>query len=149
MAILQLRWRIRARFTTKVKRSSPPSPLYCNSVLTFHPILKLIHDVELNPGPKIYSTTKNSQTKKANVTDAHLNMRSIISRENFYLVIETIKENNYHIFAISESWLGSSTSVLDIHIPGYLSFRQYCGEHKSGGGLLVYIKDIYMAATVY
>ena len=148
MAILQPRWRIKAGITTKVKRSSAPSPRYCNSVLTFHPVLKLIHGVELNPGPKIYSTTKNSQTKKGNVTVAHLNVRSIISRENFYLVTETIKENNYDIFTISESWLGSSTSFLDIHIPGYLLFRQDRGEHKSGGGLLVYIKNIYKASTV-
>ena len=39
-------------------------------------------------------------------------------------------------------------SFLDIHIPSYLLFQQDRGEHKSGGGLLVYIKDIYKASTV-
>ena len=87
-------------------------------------------------------------TKKANVTVAHLNVHSIISCENFYVVTETIKENNYYIFTISESWLGSSTSFLDIHIPRYLLFQQDRGEHKCGGGLLVYIKDIYKASTI-
>lgn len=33
VAILQPRWRIKARIPTKVKRSSAPSPRYCNSIL--------------------------------------------------------------------------------------------------------------------
>ena len=89
---------LQARITTKVKRSSAPFPQYCNSVLTY--------DAELNPDPTIYSTTKNSQTKKGNITVTHLNVRAIISVENFYLVSETIKEHICHASAILDSKQG-------------------------------------------
>ena len=35
--------------TAKVKRSAAPTTLYSNSV--FHPVIKLVHDIEVNPGP--------------------------------------------------------------------------------------------------
>ena len=35
----------------KVRRTQRACALYCNSALTFRPLLKLIFDIELNPGP--------------------------------------------------------------------------------------------------
>ena len=35
----------------KVRRTQRACALYCNSTLTFRPLLKLIFDIELNPGP--------------------------------------------------------------------------------------------------
>ena len=52
------------------------------------------------------------------------------------------------IFAISETWLDTSTSDIDIHIPGYMLLRQDQGKHMKGGGLAVYIKDTYKASVV-
>ena len=55
---------------------------------------------------------------------------------------------NYDIFTISESWLDSTVYDADIHIPGYTTFRQDRGTHKRGGGLVVYIKNIYKASVI-
>ena len=79
---------------------------------------------------------------------AHLNARSIVSRENFILVSQTVSSNDHDIFAISETWLDTSTSDIDIHIPGYMLLRQDRGKHMKGGGLAVYIKDTYKASIV-
>ena len=123
------------RVEVRVKRSSVPILLYCNSVCTFYPVLFLIHDVELNPGPP--SSLRNKpKNRKVNITVAHLNVRSMASREKFYLVKQTIVHHNYDILVISESWLDPSTTNNDIQIPGYVIFRQDRGPHKSGGGMV-------------
>ena len=41
-----------------------------------------------------------------------------------------------------------STSDNDMQIPGYILFRQGRGMHKTGGGIVVYVKDIYKASVV-
>ena len=66
------------RVETRVKKAGAPILLYRNSV--FYPVLLLIHDFELNPGPpsSLRNKTKN---RKVNITIAHLNVRSMASRE--------------------------------------------------------------------
>ena len=83
--------------------------LNCNSVCTFCPVFLLIHDLELNPGPPREKTNR-----KVNVTIALFNVRSMASREKFYLVKQTIVHDNYDMFVISESWLDPSTTNNDI-----------------------------------
>ena len=39
------------RWISHASRSNARVSYYCNSVATFHPIIKLIYDIELNPGP--------------------------------------------------------------------------------------------------
>lgn len=135
------------RVEVRVKRSSVPILLYCNSVCTFYPVLLLIHDVELNPGPP--SSLRNKpKNRKVNITVAHLNVRSMASREKFYLVKQTIVHHNYDIFVISESWLDPSTTNNDIQIPGYVFFRQDRGPHKSGGGMVVYMRNCFKASIL-
>ena len=85
---------------------------------------------------------------KLKVAIAHLNVRFLRSRENFYLVSDTITANSFDIFTISETWLDSSTSDADIQVPGYALIRQDCGIQKAGGGLCIYIKDCYKASMV-
>lgn len=108
---------------------------------SFKQTLKLIHDVELNPGPQKFKKT-------TYVTIAHLNVRSLKSRETFLLVANTITESSYDIFTISESWLDTSISNADINIPGFLMFRQDRGPHKAGGGLVIYVKNTYRVAVM-
>ena len=135
------------RVEVKVKRTSAPILLYCNSVCTFYPVLLLIHDLELNPGPPS-SLRNKSKNRKVNITIAHLNVRSMASREKFYLVKQTIVHHNYDIFVISESWLDPSTTNNDIQIPGYVIFRQDRGPHKSGGGMVVYMRNCFKASII-
>ena len=137
------------RVQVRVKRASAPILLYSNSVCTFYPVLLLIHDLELNPGPRS-SLGKKPKNGKVNVVIAHLNVRSMASRDKFYLVKQTIVHDNYDIFVISEtcSWLDPSTTNNDIQIPGYVIFRQDRGPHKSGGGIVVYIRNSFKASII-
>ena len=114
-------------------------------------------DIHPQPGPPISkSNTREERTVrrskstrlKTYATVAHLNVRSMVSRENFHLITQTISSNDYDIFTISETWLDLSTSDIDIQIPGYTLFRQDRGIHKTGGGIVVYVKDIYKASVV-
>ena len=132
---------IQIRTLAKAKRARAPATLYPNSSLTFHPLIKLVHDVELNPGPQNFSV-KESGGKNANSMKlAHLNARSLKRREHFILVRETILQNKFDVFTISETWLDDSISDLNIEIPGYHLFR--IDRQKRGGGVCVYVSHSY------
>ena len=64
---------------------------------------------------------------------AHLNARSLKGREHFILVKETILENRFDVFTVSETWLDDSVPDLTIEIPGYHLFR--IDRQKRGGGV--------------
>ena len=65
-----------------------------------------------------------------------------------YLLKQTVTTNNFDIFTVSESWLDRTVCDADILIPGYTTFRQDRGPRKRGGGVLVYVKDIYKACVI-
>lgn len=108
-------------------------------------------DIRPQPGP--HTSKSNTNEGKAAglakatkyVTIAHFNVHSMVPRENFHLIKQTISSNEYNIFTISETWLDPSTTDTDIQISGYTLFRQECGTHKNGGGVVVYIKGTYKA----
>ena len=52
------------------------------------------------------------------------------------------------MFTVSESQLDRTVCDADILIPGYTTFRQDRGPHKRGGGVLVYVKDIYKVCVI-
>ena len=97
----------------------------------------------INRCPMLVNAQQKSQFKptSCNVTFAHLNVRSVRSRENFYLIWQTITDNCLDILTISESWLDPSINDSDLQIPRYILFQQDNGS--LGGGLCVCIKDIY------
>lgn len=70
------------------------------------------------------------------------------SHKKFYLVEQMIVHDNYDPFDISESWLDPSTTNNDLQIPGYVIFRQDRGPHKSGGGIIVYIRNSFQASSI-
>ena len=105
-------WRTSLRTTAKVKRSKAPTSLYSNSVSTFHQTIKLIHDVELNPGPQSSSDRGPGVRKDNKVKIAHLNVRSLKRREHLILVRKTVLENKFDVFTVSETWLDNSVSDL-------------------------------------
>ena len=75
-------------------------------------------------------------------------MSAPYSREKFYRVEQTIVHDNYDISVISESWLDPPTANNDIQIPGYVIFRQDRGSHKSGGEIVVYIRNSFKASVI-
>ena len=126
-------------------------------------LILLSGDVHPQPGPSIRGKGgSNVTTNQANklsrnqamknrkhlMSVAHLNVRSVASRENFHLLKDMVINNKYDIFTISESWLDSTICDADILIPEYTTFRQDRGPHKRGGGLLVYVKNIYKASLI-
>ena len=143
-------WHIRRRF------SNARVPYSINNPASFNPSLRSIilsGDVHPLPGPEMTrnnarKSTKLSKKNFKEVAIAHLNVRSLRSRENFYLVSDTITVNSFDIFTISETWLETSTSDADIQVPGYALYRLDRGMQKAGGGLCIYIKDCYKASVV-
>ena len=72
------------------------------------------------------STTQDSRNRNHYLTVAHLNVRSMASRENFHLIEQIVV--NYNIFTISETWLHPSVCDSDLNIPGYILTRQDRGQ---------------------
>ena len=85
---------------------------------------------------------------KANVKVAHLNVRSLKSREHFSLVKDTIIRNSFDIFTISETWLDATVNDANIEIQGYQLFRQDRGPDKPGGDLCIYAKSNLKASII-
>ena len=138
---------IRRRF------SNAREPYSTNNPASFNPLLWSIilsGDVNPLPGPEMTRDNARKNTKlsnfKSKVAIAHLNVRSLRSQENFYLVSDTITANSFDIITISETWLDSSTSDADIQVPGYALYRQNRGIQKAGGGICICIKDCYKAS---
>ena len=128
--------------TNRIKRASVTTAYYENSTAAFRPIIQLLHDIELNPGPANCSTTNELKKSTGNVKIAHLNVRSLKCREHFVLVKEAVLENKFDIFTISETWLNSSVSDLEIEIPGYIIYR-IDRQTKNGGGVCAYVSRNY------
>ena len=74
----------------------------------------------IQPRPANCPTTNEFVKSTGNVTIAHLNVRLLKCCEHFVLVKEAILENKFDIFTISETWLNSSATDLEIEIPGYV-----------------------------
>ena len=123
---------------------------------TFNPSvirIALGGDVHPQPGPSL--TLHGSSTARTlasemsvfpknahlNIKIAHLNVRSLKSRENFILVKDAIQSAGFDIFTISETWLDSSVTDAFVYVPGYSLFRQDRGPQKASGGLCVYTRD--------
>ena len=73
---------------------------------SFTTLLVLGGDIELNPGPaqkqerieNMYINQCQARKNRKHVMSvAHLNVRSVASRENFYLLEQTVTTNNFDI----------------------------------------------------
>ena len=58
------KWRTHVYVTNRIKRASATTVYYDNSTSAFRPIIQLLHDVELNPGP-VNCSTSNEFVKSA------------------------------------------------------------------------------------
>ncbi len=82
-----------------------------------------------------------------NITIAHLNVRSLKNREHFVQVKQLILDNQYKIFAVSESWLNSNVSNAEVQIEGYNLIR-HDRLRKSGGGVCAYVHTSLKAHAI-
>ena len=83
------------------------------------------------------------------MSDSHLSVRFVVSRENLYLLKQRVTNNNFDTFVVSELWLDPTVRDTDILIPGYTTFRQDRRPYtyRRGGGVLVYVENIYKACV--
>ena len=72
-------------------------------------------DIELNPGPN----------RTCSLSIGHLNVRSLNVVEQFEEVATIIKQKQFHIFGLSETWLNSSVSNDAFCVPCLLSFSSF------------------------
>ena len=82
---------------------------YSNCTASFNPAdVSPVRGGDIHPQPGPIRQCKESakfdipKALKANVKVAHLNVRSLKSRENFCLVKDTILHNGFDIFTVSE-----------------------------------------------
>ena len=120
---------------------------YSNCTACFNPVALSVArsgDIHPHPGPNGQCNSAKfyiPKGLKVMVKVAHLNVRSLKSREQFCLVKDTILHNSFDIFTISETWLDLSVPDACVEISGYQLFRQDRGPHKYGGGLCIYAKS--------
>ena len=81
-----------------------------------------------------------SDMQRSKLRIAHLNVRSIKNRNHLIQVRELMKDSNYDILAISESWLNSTVTNAEVEIEGFKLTRLDRLE-KTGGGVCVYSKS--------
>ena len=81
-----------------------------------------------------------SDMQRSKLRIAHLNVRSIKNRNHLIQVRELMKDRNYDILALSESWLNSTVTNAEVEIEGFkLTRLDRLG--KTGGGVCVYSKS--------
>ena len=126
--------------TAEVKRFTPPTTLCGNSVLVSHPVIKLVHDIEVNPGPNKPSkeSLSSSNNNNNNIKIANLNVCLLKNRGHFVQVKDTVTSHNVDVFTIFETWLDHVVSNLEMEIPGYDIYR-IDRQNKRGGGVCVYV----------
>ena len=89
----------------------------------------LANDVESNPGP----------TSLLNF--GHLNVRSLNNQDKFDELSLIIKDNNFHVFAVSETWLNNNISSENFNILGYNSIMRLDRIGRTGGGVALFSID--------
>jgi hypothetical protein len=134
------KWRFILTGYSREKMSNAVAPYYNNSTASFRQVIKLIHDVETNPGPDSYSV--NQQNNSTDLKIAHLNARSLKNRHHHLLIKEMILSNKFDVFTVSETWLDSKITDLETEIPGYNIYR-VDRENKTGGSVCIYVCQIY------
>ena len=90
----------------------PSNYLLCSGDIHPHPGPPATESVNLKQRESNSpSSTVNYSKSNSHVAIAHLNVRSLICRENFFLVCETVRNYDYDIFTISAGDLAKSIYV--------------------------------------
>jgi len=119
------KWQTHVKVTHRIKQASASTAYYDKSTLAFRPTIPLLHDVELNPGPKNCSTTNKFKKSSGNVKKAHLNIRLLKCREHCVLVKEAVQENKCDILYSLYQKPGSIIRVQNGNRNSWLHYVQY------------------------
>ena len=83
--------------------------------------------------------TGHNQTENSQVSFSHLNIRSYRNKYDKLINYMNLLNFPFSVMALTETWL-NETDGDNYNIEGY-NFIQRKREHKSGGGIALYIKD--------
>ena len=98
-------------------------------------LTRLILSNDIHPGPR-------SDLRIEYFTFSHLNARSLNNEDKFDEISVVIKNYNFDIFAVSETWLNSHTLQRAIAITGYgPPLRRDRSSNQRGGGVALYCSD--------
>ena len=110
-----------------------------NHTASFNPVeVTLVRSGDVHPQPGPVKHSDSSQER--HVTLAQTNARSIKNRNHFILIKEVVLAKKFDILCVSESWLDSSISDIELDIPGYNIYRLDC-TNKPGGGVCTFVKQ--------
>lgn len=95
-------------------------------------LIILSNDVQLNPGPVQFFTI------------GQLNARSLnVGRDKFEEISSLVSENNFDIFAITETWLNEHISSDSFAIPGYSTIIRRDRGKIGRGRRYLYVRLAY------
>ena len=77
--------------------------------------------------------------KLSNINIAHLNIRSLKNREHYTLAKDIFVKNKLYVFTVSETWLDSTVSDVEVEIPGF-KIHRLDRETKTGGGICTLLR---------
>ncbi len=126
-----VRVKIQLCFLAKTKRSKASTNYYHNSSATFRPIIQLMHNMELNPGPEV----------QLNIRCLYINARSLVINKTDELQALTI---DVDLLAVTETWL--KPTLLDSEILTNSDFTIHRRDRaefndKLGGGVLLAVRN--------
>ena len=124
---------------TRKKFSRARVAYFTNHTASFNPVeVTLVRsgDVHPQPGPVKHSDS----SQECHVTLAHINARSLKNRNHFILIKEVVLDKKFDILCVSESWLDSSISDIELDIPGYNIYR-LDRTNKPGGSVCTFVKQ--------
>ena len=99
------------------------------AIFIAHINIILSNDVELEPEPS------------SSFKFGHLNIRSLNNDDKFDELSFLLKENNFHIFALTETWLKNRISSENFRISGYNPIIRLGRKGKLGGGIAFFTCD--------
>ena len=125
-----VRVKIQLCFLAKTKRSKASTNYYHNSSATFRPIIQLMHDVELNPGPEV----------QLNIRCLYINARSLVNKTDELQALTT----DVDLLAVTETWL--KPTILDSEILPNWDFTIHRRDRakfndKRGGGVMLAVRN--------
>ena len=115
----------------KPSRFSHVQRLQCNTNLIY-----INCNSDVPAVPKLQST-ENHQKPKIKI--GHLNIRSLKNRVHLLQLRILVRDNDFDIFSVSETWLKSIVTNAEVEIAGYKLSRQDRPK-TAGGGVCVYTK---------
>ena len=98
-------------------------------------LIVLSGDVEPNPGFKCLADIKKMRGLKI----VHLNICSLHNKIDS-LRLE-LQGSAIDIMTLSETWLNPTIQDMEIQLTGYTCVRRNREGHKTGGGVIIYIRD--------